>query len=728
MKKILFCALAFCMLVPCFAQNKKTLVKTGSTAQRPVLSLYVGYRLPEYNCKVTLPYYEDDYGDPVYHGNYTIVGSTNQNGLNVNYNYSTTYKDGKEEGPLSVVIKESYNGKKFNLNLQTNLAYDLRNSVSKNRVSDFFKCEVEYPDGNKTKKESWYYKLDEKGILTHFKVTSNDETVDLKFDYAENGYALVTGNYLNKRYIKGIVLTESNKELLTKYSEGKITEEDLLKAGYYIKELDNKLELGVAGSNQFTKSFSVNAYTHKDNYFFTVATYALVKVDGDVVTDIAQLSSYLDPTKKNNWFEYAYNNQKLTLNGESVYALNSVAKEFLQKADSITKQIAAYQVKAALAKYTQQSDFKQENYPAYDEWGNESNYKNLQIVNFSNVKVDDKVYKDGNSNRNFYLVTVDVLNFEGAETGYAPYKLEFAFHTDSNQRYLLYLRNKEKLPSKWDEYPAAVQALQKAYNKVIEDNYKMDKYSVSAFNEYYNGLEKKLDPDVDITFALLEKLNQEIKNFEYFLQYRDEVDDNWENVQKHLVNFSDANKACKKYYDDWYVIWSPNAIEELNDAKKLQELTIEYAAKRAEILNNNASILASTAALKDVTKAYSAYVESMDLTWSPVNTVEKLDVILAVQKATSNFVELRNTIASNDSKIVELGNQGKNIAKAYKAYMKTADIAWDATVNVEKLAKVIADQEACIKLLSDQNIKDIDKAVKKEKLADLGSILTKYAQ
>jgi hypothetical protein len=227
MKKILFCALAFCMLVPCFAQDKKTLVKTGSTTQRPVLSLYVGYRLPAYNCKMTASYYENDYGDPVFHGKSTIVGSTNQSGLNVNYNYSATYKDGELEGPLSVVIKESYNGKKFNLNLQTNLTYD----VSRSCVSDFFKCEVEYPDGNKTKKESWYYKLDEKGNLTHFKVTSNDETVDFKFDYDENGNALVTGNYLNKRYIKGIVLTESNKELLTKYSEGKITEE-LSRLGY----------------------------------------------------------------------------------------------------------------------------------------------------------------------------------------------------------------------------------------------------------------------------------------------------------------------------------------------------------------------------------------------------------------------------------------------------------------------------------------------------------------
>ena len=95
--------------------------------------------------------------------------------LNVDYKYSSTFKDGKQEGPLSVVIKESYNGKKFNLNLQTNLvAYDLRNS----RVSDFFKCEVEYPDGNTTKKDSWYYKLDEKRNLTHFKVTVNDETID----------------------------------------------------------------------------------------------------------------------------------------------------------------------------------------------------------------------------------------------------------------------------------------------------------------------------------------------------------------------------------------------------------------------------------------------------------------------------------------------------------------------------------------------------------------------
>ena len=87
-----------------------------------------------------------------------------------------------------------------------------------------------------------------------------------------------------------------------------------------------------------------------------------------------------------------------------------------------------------------------------------------------------------------------------------------------------------------------------------------------------------------------------------------------------------------------------------------------------------------------------------------------------IQDSCLTFIELRKTITQNNTKIAGFSKSAPTIVKAYNTYMKGVDLAWNPELGRNQTVReIINTQDALLKALSQPNISDIDKTVKKSK-------------
>lgn len=156
----------------------------------------------------------------------------------------------------------------------------------------------------------------------------------------------------------------------------------------------------------------------------------------------------------------------------------------------------------------------------------------------------------------------------------------------------------------------------------------------------------------------------------------------------------------------------------------VQEGIKDFNEMLGEILMTDANINTKLSDKKDMLKAYQAYVKTRDLSWSPKWDRERLNGYILVQKNCLEFSDLRTRINDNNVKINSKKSSAPNIVKAYTAYSSTCDIAWSPNVDFENINSFISVQERCVALMSQENIAEIDKSVKKQKIKDIEQILS----
>lgn len=245
---------------------------------------------------------------------------------------------------------------------------------------------------------------------------------------------------------------------------------------------------------------------------------------------------------------------------------------------------------------------------------------------------------------------------------------------------------------------------------------------VKEYNSYIKSIDVLWTPDVDIQ-KLKNVISIQDQTFN-FIAKRSEIEVN--EVLIHESDHKDVIKAYQAYEKSVDLTWTPEVnVQKLDNHIIAQMKTMEFIEKRTAIENNESQIESATH--KDVVKSYDLYMKERDLSWDTGINVLKLDEIIAVQKKTIEFIELRDKVSVLNEELKQLSAKGRNIYKAYTTYMKYADLTWTELVDKAKIEEIISLQESCKDLLTREDVKDIDDTVRKEKIVDIYRIISLFS-
>lgn len=208
-----------------------------------------------------------------------------------------------------------------------------------------------------------------------------------------------------------------------------------------------------------------------------------------------------------------------------------------------------------------------------------------------------------------------------------------------------------------------------------------------------------------------------------------------DNNKRKILN--DPNKDCNDVIS-WYKKNEKNFDQSLSGSisditKKMRALVNfqnttlrfmeqrKYISKQNELITMNAGEFA-----KDVDKAYQAYAKKHDvsITADTVESFKRLQQISTIQDSCLVFIAHRKLIADNEAQIIEKGKSCKNITKAYSAYIKSADLAWNPDLNCcNKLRNVINIQKQFLTAVSTSKAAELDEKIKKLKDKSVENVL-----
>lgn len=166
------------------------------------------------------------------------------------------------------------------------------------------------------------------------------------------------------------------------------------------------------------------------------------------------------------------------------------------------------------------------------------------------------------------------------------------------------------------------------------------------------------------------------------------------------------------------------SINQRHEILALQDTTLVFVEKIGEILKNDDAMMERCEGYKDVASAYKTYITTRDLNWSPTYDFAKFEQYLADQNHLQQFIALRDTVAKNHALLQSQKAAAKNFHKFYLVYYSGCDLSWNPQKELSGLEDLISVQERCVALMSHENIAEIDKSVRKQKITDIEQILS----
>lgn len=180
----------------------------------------------------------------------------------------------------------------------------------------------------------------------------------------------------------------------------------------------------------------------------------------------------------------------------------------------------------------------------------------------------------------------------------------------------------------------------------------------------------------------------------------------YESYSKSVNPLNGDKENPQVQYDYWQ-----NTISNQRNYLKFIELTIKI-----DDISNEIALKAKEE--KDVYKSYQEVRKtwSLDVLGNIVDEVKRLESYRAIQDSCMTFIELRKTITQNNAKIASFSKTAPTIVKAYFTFMKGVDLTWNQEAGRNQAVReIIRTQDALLKALSQPNISEIDKTVKKSK-------------
>ena len=269
--------------------------------------------------------------------------------------------------------------------------------------------------------------------------------------------------------------------------------------------------------------------------------------------------------------------------------------------------------------------------------------------------------------------------------------------------------------------------IQKNYLKAVGEK----PYDISDGNQQFAS--SSTFPLQD-TFRLKSKYASISRTQQTYFELVNTIDARDQNRNKIL---NDPDKLCGDVVN-WYKKNEKNFDQSLSGSisditKKMRALvnfqntTLRFMKVRKQISKRNEQITMNAGEFaKDVDKAYQAYAKNYDvsITADTVESFKRLQQLSTIQDSCLAFIAHRKLIADNEAQIIEKGKSCKNITKAYSAYMKSADLAWNPDLNCcNKLRNVINIQKQFLTAVSTSKAAELDEKIKKLKDKSVENVL-----
>ena len=214
--------------------------------------------------------------------------------------------------------------------------------------------------------------------------------------------------------------------------------------------------------------------------------------------------------------------------------------------------------------------------------------------------------------------------------------------------------------------------------------------------EHINNIWDTINTLADISASLKKQLQSKKKSFKNV----------YESYSKSVNPLNGDEENPQIQYDYWQ-----NTISNQKNYLKFIELI-------TQIDNISNEITLNAKEEKDIDKSYQKAREtwSMDVKGDITNEMKRLESYRTIQDSCLSFIELRKTITHNNAKIAGYAKTAPSIVKAYNTHMKGVDLTWNQeSGRNQAVREIISTQDALLKVLSQSNISEIDKTVKKSK-------------
>lgn len=168
------------------------------------------------------------------------------------------------------------------------------------------------------------------------------------------------------------------------------------------------------------------------------------------------------------------------------------------------------------------------------------------------------------------------------------------------------------------------------------------------------------------------------------------------------------------------------SIEQRENMIALQQNVVVFVEKLQEVLNGDEEVAQKCTGLPELMVAYDAYKSVRDLSWTEKLDFEKFTKSIAEQKKCMEFAENLTTVNANDDFIKSTKSVASNIFKAYIEYRKECDLTWNAECDFTQIQTLLDIQNKYMAIVDKENIKEINSAVKKQKMKDIVEILNNF--
>ena len=244
-----------------------------------------------------------------------------------------------------------------------------------------------------------------------------------------------------------------------------------------------------------------------------------------------------------------------------------------------------------------------------------------------------------------------------------------------------------------------------------------------SYEDYLKGADLTWTPNNDLEELI--KLDDVQEDVMFFIEGSCRLAENHKTIRSKGAQYKEVMNEYKKFIRHTDLDWGIGAdVKQLDSILEIQSKTLEFISRRDSIVLKHASIVKECEdEYPKIEKAYSKYIKKVDISWTPDVCLEKLDTIIFTQNQTLEFINLRNTIEKNHKEILRESVIYRHIRNSYEAYINKADVSWTQEVNLNKLNEIIALQDSCKALLQRDDIKQINKSARKNKMSDLTEIV-----
>lgn len=252
---------------------------------------------------------------------------------------------------------------------------------------------------------------------------------------------------------------------------------------------------------------------------------------------------------------------------------------------------------------------------------------------------------------------------------------------------------------------------------VINENNKvfaaLSKNAISnPFANYSEYLKKNTEIDHADLAGSIEQLNFVIKfqqEFKDWLVKSAELKATDSKIKDAKNKLAKIKESYEEYVKAADLSWTPdNSFEELLKLDGVQEEVMFFIDGSYRLAENHKKIRHNCTHHKEVLNEYKKFIKHTDFDWSIDADAKMLDSILTIQEKTLEFISKRDTITRQHNNIIHnTDDEYPKVEKAYSKYMKKADINWTPEVSIEKLDSVIYVQNQTLEFINLRN--QIDK-------------------